>query len=185
MATVKPTPADAPTWEHRGRTITLDERGTFHTKVNNKHISGPSLDSLKKRINELDDVQPEPFEALELNFHLSNGKRPEIGIRTVSVRSVEKGGRSKYDRAGFIGEAKPKKAYHRKGDAESFTVLHPNTPECREAYKAYMDALVETARIEEERNKIVRYLFQKIPRYEIGTFLENGNRLVAEYLKDD
>lgn len=165
----------------RGHTITLATSGTFHTKVNERHISGPSLDAIKKKVNDVDDIQPAPFTALELNICLSYGKLPEVGIRTVSVTSVDRGGHGRYHRAGFVGEAKPKKNRYQTKGSETFAVLYPDTPECRSAYIDYMNAQVETARIEEERKKIERALYIKIPRYEINTFLENGNRLVAEY----
>lgn len=177
--TAKPAAPAEPTWEHRGHTITLTTAGAFQAKVNARHIAGPSLDAIKKKIDGF--FKFEAFTAIDLTFHpniykSANPKNP--AIRQVAVIGVTaKGGRG--HGIMFVGEATPKPIYGGRGG--EYAVLYPDTPECRTAYTTYMDVCVENQKLKRLMDHAEAELRVKIPHIKAASFINAGNKIVVEF----
>lgn len=76
-------------WTHKGVKITLSERGHFIGRHSNgQHLSHPSLDAIKKRIDDLEVMNVEPFDAIEWQ---SSSKHPSGGeIIRLRVKGIGK-----------------------------------------------------------------------------------------------
>lgn len=129
------------TYEHNGVTITFNELGAnFSATANGKHLSAPSRDAIKKKIDAALAVNFSPFKAIYLGRH---GE-----VTSLAVVGLEKPARNRYGttRQVFVCE----------GDryARHVAEVTPDTPANRKLVaafrKRYKQVEAEKERLDEE-----------------------------------
>lgn len=147
------------TFKHAGIDITLDGTGKFFATVNGVRVRKPSLDAMKKHIDESAKMKFEPFTAITDEEH-SDDKKARVAKEYVRVQ--------------VVGIGKDEGRYSR-GD-NAFRIIRPGRTEPQQPYRAIFEdspdsiaALLaldahraETRKIKEQRDREEEALRKKL-----------------------
>ncbi len=159
---------DAPTFEHKGTKIELTKFGTFAAKINGKHVSKPSLDAMRKAIDEVGKLPFTPFVAVRAPTYQDGAAEKagaKDGLLRVQIIGVQKADRGARYRGEFM--------FIEKGGAEAHKVM-VDSPENRAAFKALRDFKAEAERIKAERDEQERLLLAAIEYHVADDYIAAG-----------
>lgn len=135
-------------WTHEGVKISLNERGAFTATIKGKFQSAPSLDAMKKRIDESKRDTFVPFEAYQIGRYSDRSD-----LKAFTVTGVVKLRTTRYSTRTHSFQC---------SDNRERDYVNPVTPENTKAANEYLSALKETRRIKDEREKVETKLAAKI-----------------------
>lgn len=147
------------TWKHKNVEITFDAGGAyFKAEFGGKHVTAPSLDAMKKKIDKKVADTFQPFEAFEYPHYYRTSEPPSL----IKVESIHADTRR--SRCSFV--------FTRNGHDCYATEFVPNTEAGKQAIDEYYK-IAQHAQKEEARLKaLVNAAREKIPVISIHAYMK-------------
>lgn len=154
-------------WVHKNIKIEVNPRtGNFEATVNRMSITKPSLDAIKKYIDEKDKLAFEPFEALEIGTR--SWQRNYNKIVEILVCDIDK------TRQSTTFKVQARREGHELSNHYPKSVIK-DTPENRKVLAEILAYEKETQRIDSERAAHIRTLREKVQYISVGDYLLKKN----------